>query len=182
MSETWEIWGADPEHVENLAPKLQERKSNMALTVSTDYTIKDAQARLEALFKKGSAKFTEETERAASLTTTAYLCHMVAVSRGWWHEKDGVTFKKRNIGEMIALIHSEVSEGFEGLRQDKVSDHLPFYSMFAEEMADVFIRLGDLCFAMQTPLQDAVFEKLEYNLIRKDHSIEAREAPGGKKV
>jgi len=48
-----------------------------------------------------------------------------------------------NIGEKIALMHSELSEGLEAVRKPKQDDHLPQYEMLDAEMADTMIRVLD---------------------------------------
>jgi len=82
---------------------------------------------------------------------------------------------------MIALIHSELSEGLEGLRKNLMDDHLTHRKMIAAEMADVQIRLFDLCDVLTIPLGDVVVEKDAYNHHRDDHKLENRMKEGGKK-
>lgn len=48
-----------------------------------------------------------------------------------------------NFGEKIALMHSELSEGLEAHRKDKVDDHLPEFEGWVVEFADVLIRMLD---------------------------------------
>jgi NTP pyrophosphatase (non-canonical NTP hydrolase) len=87
----------------------------------------------------------------------------------------------RNPGEMIALIHSEVSEMLEGVRKGLQDDHLPHRRMEEVEAADIFIRLLDYCAYRGIDLGGAVAEKREYNRTRQDHTNAARLAAGGKK-
>lgn len=81
----------------------------------------------------------------------------------------------------IALIHSEVSEALEGARKNLMDDHLPHRKMIEVELADVIIRVADLCGALKLDLGGAVVEKLEYNANRADHKKENRNKVGGKK-
>lgn len=56
----------------------------------------------------------------------------------------------------LALLHSEISEALEEFRKDnKVA--------FAEELADVFIRLVDLCDALDIDLEVEVVTKMVKN-------------------
>ena len=70
----------------------------------------------------------------------------IAIEKGWWKGE-------RNDGELIALMHSELSEALEGLRHDNPpSDHIPQFSAVEEEMADVIIRIMDFALAKSTEL------------------------------
>jgi hypothetical protein len=90
-------------------------------------------------------------------------------------------FKNYLAGAMIALIHSELSEGLEGLRKDLFDDHLHHRKMVEAEMADVVIRVFDFCDAFDIPLGDVVVEKDTYNHHREDHKFENRMKQNGKK-
>jgi len=114
-------------------------------------------------------------------------CHYIAAASGWWHESansqiaHAYVLKERNFGEMMALIHSELSEGLEGYRKNQQSDHMPAFSMLEEELADAIIRIADMAGAMQLELGKAIVAKLLYNCKRPDHKLENRAAKGGKK-
>jgi NTP pyrophosphatase (non-canonical NTP hydrolase) len=87
----------------------------------------------------------------------------------------------RNVGELIALIHSEVTEMLEGVRKNKMDDKLPHRKQEEVEAADILIRLLDYCGYRNLDLGGAVIEKLAYNKTRQDHTNEARRAADGKK-
>lgn len=65
----------------------------------------------------------------------------------------------RMVLSYLALIHSEVSEAVEEARCGQA------YSM-GMELADVILRVTQLCYTMGIPLEDMVYEKLEYNKTR----------------
>jgi NTP pyrophosphatase (non-canonical NTP hydrolase) len=81
-----------------------------------------------------------------------HLCkeaYAIATSKGWHDEP-------RETGTLLALIHSEVSEALEADRKGDVEN-------FAEELADVCIRIFDLCGSKGIDLEKAIFEKMERN-------------------
>lgn len=73
----------------------------------------------------------------------------IAKANGW-HEEE------REMGTILALIHSEVSEALEADRKrDKEN--------FEEELADVCIRVFDLCGSKGIDLDSAIKRKMEDN-------------------
>jgi NTP pyrophosphatase (non-canonical NTP hydrolase) len=106
--------------------------------------------------------------------------HVHELNYKWWHTKEGVRLE-RNKGELICLMHSELSEMMEGERKDLMDDHLPHRKSAEVELADLFIRGLDYAGAYGFDLAGAIREKLEYNAKRADHTYEHREAVGGKK-
>lgn len=97
----------------------------------------------------------------------------------WWHDQRGLPIV-RNRAELICLIHSELSEAMEGERKDLMDDKLPHRKMAEVEMADALIRILDYCAGFGYDIEEAVMEKLSYNVTRIDHTHEARAAVGGK--
>lgn len=63
----------------------------------------------------------------------------------WWRDLDGVPIK-RNKGEQLMLVVSEISEAMEGARKNKMDDHLPQRKMEEVEIADALIRMLDYRF------------------------------------
>ena len=63
--------------------------------------------------------------------------HRGACERGFWDQE-------RNFGEMVALVHSEISEAVEGLETPRADDHVLQYSNWQVEFADMYIRAADM--------------------------------------
>jgi len=79
--------------------------------------------------------------------------HSIAKEKGWWDEP-------RHDGELIALMHSELSEALEAMRNHGSQDDI------AEELADCCIRIFDYCGAREIDLENALVKKIEYNKTR----------------
>jgi NTP pyrophosphatase (non-canonical NTP hydrolase) len=122
----------------------------------------------------------------AGLAILQEACHRRAKSKGWWSDD----LAQRNFGEMVALMHSELSEALEAYRENdncqeiryeyKTSNagtQVLYVSEFvyddhvelgkpvgiASEFADVLIRIFDTCAALSIPLPDALLQKHAYN-------------------
>ncbi len=104
--------------------------------------------------------------------------HKNAVEHGWWEGE-------RNIGMLIALMHSELSEALEEYRNsnDRIRCLPIYYSGdefisneptecckkpegLAVELADVCIRIFDFCGAYEIDLEKAIEIKMAYNKTR----------------
>lgn len=132
-----------------------------------------------------------------------FLCGLVhSRNQTWWKDPATGLPLKRNVGEMLMLVVSElaeaaedapwyhplqfeivkhISKAMEGHRKNLPDDKLPHRSMFEVEMADAIIRIFDISGGLGLDLGGAFVEKMQYNAIRADHKPENRVKADGKK-
>jgi len=130
---------------------------------------------------------------ASILATMEYLrdkAYKNSVDKGCWEENtvmmvtEGcmgplpteVKLKPWNFGEKCALITSEVSEMFEAWRTNKGDTEKPIsiatetgerrMTAIEEEVADIFIRMFDLCGKLDIDIGAVILAKMEYNATR----------------
>lgn len=75
---------------------------------------------------------------------------------------NGTKIAKRNVGEMIALMHSELSEALEGDRKGLKDDKLPQYEMVDVEMVDCIIRIFDFLGQKGIDVEQIFRDKMEF--------------------
>lgn len=111
--------------------------------------------------------------------------HNIAVAHGWWEAE-------RNMGEMIALMHSELSEALESHRNSEpplwykhadpatapiAKNNWSSHAVnddglagkpegIASEFADCIIRILDTCKKLDIPVAQALIDKHNYNMTR----------------
>jgi hypothetical protein len=123
-----------------------------------------------------------DIERKAyeGLVAAQELAHRTAQDAGWYRNPATGEAIKRNFGEVVALMHSELSEALEADRKGLKDDKLPHRDGREVEFADCIIRILDTAAALGLDVAGAVIEKNRYNRTRADHKLAAR-AAGGKK-
>lgn len=108
------------------------------------------------------AKIKLESKTPLTVDDIIFIAHSTAKEKGWW-PKEG-----RNDFECMALIHSEISEAVEDLREGKTKlecvDGKP--CGLPSELADAIIRIADYCGKHKIDLEFALRKKLEYNKTR----------------
>jgi hypothetical protein len=122
----------------------------------------------------------DEVKNAIEVLVMA--CHGRAWNAGWWHDLKTGDFSPRSHGDLCSLIHSEVSEAYEGYRKDLMDDKLTHRKMFPVEIADVIIRCFDALGGRYPDDAISILEKMKFNESRADHKPENRLKDGGKKL
>jgi NTP pyrophosphatase (non-canonical NTP hydrolase) len=107
--------------------------------------------------------------------------HAAQVAAGWWTNLETGEPIRRNVGELLMLIVSEIAEAMEGYRKNLMDDKLPSRPQIEVELADAIIRIADLAGHLKLDLGGALVDKLAYNRQREDHKIEVRKQAHGKK-
>jgi NTP pyrophosphatase (non-canonical NTP hydrolase) len=95
----------------------------------------------------------------AAFNAVADDVYNTALEKGWY---DG---GNRNLGEAVALMHSELSEALEALRAGEAtpSDKLPDFLGVEEELADCIVRIMDISRAQKWRVAEALVAKIAYN-------------------
>lgn len=196
--------------VDELVSKCDDNKKMVSIDELTATVNKQRENRMQLVENAvNSATSFDKDSRALELdfneqwTAIQRLMYTVhSANAKWWTNLETGEMLKRNVGEMLMLTVSELAEAgedspqyffllmkltqiisraMEGHRKTKMDDKLPHRTMFECELVDAIIRILDIGGGMQLDLGGAFAEKMAFNAVRKDHTIEARKAADGKK-
>lgn len=117
----------------------------------------------------------------SQLAISRLMAEVHTANAKWWIDLDTGEPIKRNVGETLMLITSELAEAMEGHRKSLKDDKIVHRPMIEVELADAMIRILDMSAGMGLDLAGAYVDKMAFNAHREDHKIEARRAAGGKK-
>lgn len=108
----------------------------------------------------------DQLEKAQKIKTINALvrdAHQNAIDKGWYEEP-------RTFAELIALMHSELSEALEDYRAGRAINEIYYEGEkpcgIPIELADVLIRIFDTCGYYGIDLEEAIEEKMRYNATR----------------
>lgn len=114
------------------------------------------------------------------LQSAQKLAHKTAHDAGWYRDPQTGGEIQRNFGEVVSLMHSELSEALEADRKNLMDDKMPHRHGIEVEFADCILRILDTAATLGLDVAGALIEKNRINQTRSDHKIENR-AAGGKK-
>lgn len=106
-----------------------------------------------------------------SITRLVEKSYTTAKEKGWWDDTNIGTLQNPNEVEVlskIALIHSELSEALETVREGNTFPYIEFGKKegLGVELADACIRIFDLCGALNIDLEQEIYQKMNFNKTR----------------
>lgn len=139
--------------------------------------LESAQELNDAGEQRGSA-------RTMRIKDTQKQVHAMAVGKGWWPDLNFGPISHQRIAVALSLIHSEISEALEEVRDDNLEtywvtpakerihnrDEAPPDAKpegLPIELADVVIRCMDLAGALGIDLEQSIADKVAFNATRK---------------
>ena len=132
--------------------------------VPTNSVLNNQQQQLRRC-RRGQGIYTRVATTMIDLDTLCRNAHAIACEKGFWQDD-------RDPLAVLALIHSEVSEALEDIRDGKPLHQLEFEEGTGKptgvpaELADIIIRVLDACGAWGINIEEAIRAKVVYNQTR----------------
>ncbi len=112
---------------------------------------------MDRLKEKKEAEAAYQKTIIEAFRTMQHAVHKNAIDHGWWDQP-------REDGTCVALMHCELSESVEALRDgDPADKHCPEHGSALVELADTVIRIMDFCERKGWSLGKAIVAKHEAN-------------------
>lgn len=144
------------------AHELAKRINNLQLpkAETTHRALADVRGSIQLARQVFAVNQELEGPRKLTIQEMQEQAHRTTKAKGFWEVDRPLTEVDalRLLSQKLALVHSEVSEALEALRQEDQSDN-----NFGEELADVLIRVGDLAEFAGVDLDAQVSAKLKKN-------------------
>lgn len=99
-----------------------------------------------------------EKEAFSGVRAAMILAHHTAANAGWYRDPKTGQEVRRNFGEVIALMTSELSEALESDRKSLMDDKLSHRNGVEVEFADMFLRVGDTAMSRGDDVSAAIVE------------------------
>ncbi|MER9524049.1 hypothetical protein NKI96_10735 [Mesorhizobium sp. M0292] len=110
-----------------------------------------------------------ELEAFDGLRAAQKLAHETATNAGWYTDRETGQPIERNFGEVVALMHSELSEALEAHRKNKArDDKLPHRAAIEVEFSDGILRILDTAAATQIDVASAMIPCLRHMTLYGD--------------
>lgn len=166
---------------EKYREKVKKYGFKSQLKVSDKEFTEGLQKIIEKLRKIGEelvANLEEDFDLKTSMTTQELIdeSYRCAKEHGWWDtlpDDADETYKELVFSQKLLLMHGEISEALEELRNHGLDPDKMIYKGekdkpegIAVELADLLIRTYDLCGKYKVPLEEALRIKMGYNELR----------------
>lgn len=136
----------------------------------------------EGYYSRIDVPYRIEDQQVEAIRQVGRMINTSCHEAGWYRDLATDLPMKRNIGEVLMLMVTELAEAYEGWRKGKMDDHLKHRKNMEVELADTIIRILDTAHEEGLDVAGAMQEKFAYNQVRADHKVENRRKPGGKKT